>query len=263
MMQDSELEVFGMEGDWETEKQTVYDQWQDIDLVSDLMIPPDPIQTSLMRHSMSVPISHVPFSFHLISDVLNESQVHSLPQTLDQLPDFREHLDSSWTVPALQYSSYGSSAEAETYLNGIDSELPVYGAISPGPELGLSSLLHPLSAQRSLPSESIMSRAESNASFHSTHDDKFEPSVERFHVNSDPPGNQALARVHHQSSRRSKHSSPGPGVGKKSSRGRKGPLRSDDRLTTSEMRKVGACQTCRDRKTKVHKIGLPFGQSTC
>lgn len=254
--------MFGIEGDWEAEKETVYDQLQDIDLVSDLIIAPDPIHANPMRHSMSVPIAPVSFSSNLSSDLPNRSQVHSLPQTFDHLPDFREHVEQSWAVPALKYSSYGSSADAEVYFNGLESDLSVYSAVSPSPEIGLSPFLHPYSVQQYFQSESTVSRAESNASVDSAHDDEYEPAIERFNAPSIPSGGSALTIAHRQPSRRTKRSSPGPGIGKKSSRGRKGPLRLDDRLTTSEMRKVGACQACRDRKTKVNTIGFLFGHCT-
>lgn len=256
IMQDSEFEMFCMEEDLEVDKETVY---EDIELVSDFIMSPDLIQTNSMRQSTSVPITPVPFPFHLTSDVSNESQVHSLPRTFDHLPDFREYVDPSWTVPALQYSSYGTAADAETCFNDLVSDPPVYGAIVPSPELGLSSFLRPLSIQQYFPSGSTMSRAESNASFDSTHDEDYDPTaVERFNNSPNPPGNHAFALVHREPGRRNKRSSPGPGVEKKSSRGRKGPLKLNERLSTSEMRKVGACQACRDRKTKVEKIGLLF-----
>lgn len=254
--------MFGIEGDWEAEKETVYDQLQDIDLVSDLIIAPDPIHANPMRHSTSVPIATVSFSSNLPSDLPNKSQVHSLPQTFDHLPDFREHVEPSWTVPTLQYSSYGSSADAEICFNGLESDLPVYSAVSPSPEIEFSPFLQPYSVQQYFQSESAVSRAESNASMDSTHDDEYEPAIERFHVLSTPSGDSVLTIAHRQASRRTKRSSPGPGIGKKSSRGRKGPLRLDDRLKTSEMRKVGACQACRDRKTKVNTIGFLIGHCT-
>ncbi|RDI80042.1 hypothetical protein Vi05172_g10013 [Venturia inaequalis] len=256
MMQDSEFEMFGMEGDWEVDNETVYDQLQDIDPVPDLIIPPEPVQANSIRYSISVPISPVPFSFHLTSDVSNESQVHSLPQSFDRLSDSRDYVDPFWTVPALQHSSYGSSVDVETYLDGPDSDFPLYGAMSQSPEVGFSSFLHPPSAQQYFPSESTMPRVGSNASFDSTHNDEYELTVERFYIPSNTPGNHALALAHRQPTGRNKRSSPGPGFGKKSSRGRKGPLRLNDRFTTSEMRKVGACQACRDRKTKCDK-GFP------
>ncbi|TID27410.1 c6 finger domain-containing protein [Venturia nashicola] len=248
IMQESEIELFSMEGDWEVDKETVYDQMQDIDLVSDLIVSPDLIQAISMRHSSPVPIPPVPFS--LTGNISNEFQVHSLPQTFDHLLDPREHVNPSWTVPALQYSSYGSSADAESYFNGLDGDLPVYSAMSPSPQIGLSSFLHPSNFQQYSPSESTISRAESNASFDSIHDEEHKPAVERFHIPSNPQENHALALVHHQPSRRNKRSSPGPGVGKKSTRGRTGPLGVNNRRTTSEMRKLKACDNCRHRKTK-------------
>ncbi|KAE9969156.1 hypothetical protein BLS_005495 [Venturia inaequalis] len=257
MMQDSEFEMFGMEGDWEVDNETVYDQLQDIDPVPDLIIPPEPVQANSIRYSMSVPISPVPFSFHLTSDVSNESQVHSLPQSFDRLSDSRDYVDPFWTVPALQHSSYGSSVDVETYLDGPDSDFPLYGAMSQSPEVGFSSFLHPPSAQQYFPSESTMPRVGSNASFDSTHNDEYELTVERFYIPSNTPGNHALALAHRQPTGRNKRSSPGPGFGKKSSRGRKGPLRLNDRFTTSEMRKHGNIYSTELRHSHVVYLWRP------
>jgi hypothetical protein len=261
-MQDSEFEVFGMDRDWEVEKERVYDQLNGIAPVSDLINTSDSAQPILVQHSTSIPITPLSFSSIWSDSLLNESYGQSLTEMLDCSPNPMEYLDPTWTVPALQYSSYGSSLGTETHLDGLLGALHVQSAVSPSPDFEVSSFLRPHSGPQHWSGDSSVSRAESNASFDTAYEEQHEPPIERFDPSSDLPEASSLAVVRYQINRRTKRMSPNASPGKKNPRGRKGPLKTDQRKATHEMRSVGACQACRDRKTKVHIFGLPFGHLT-
>jgi hypothetical protein len=261
VIQDSELELFGMDGDWGVEKERVYDQLHDIDLVTDPIDTSD-ISTSSagqpipMQHSISMPMVSLPSAPTWAASPLNHLYGHSVPEMHDMSPNHMDHLAPTWAVPTLQYSSYGSSIGAETYFNGLGSDFHVQGAISPSPEFDNSPFLRPHSGPQYWSGEHPVTRAESNASFDATSEERYEPAIERFGPPPNPPESSSLALVHYQINRRTKRLSPEVGPGKKNSRGRKGPLKPDNRKSTHEMRNVGACKACRDRKTKVHIFGL-------
>ncbi|QDS72754.1 hypothetical protein FKW77_004126 [Venturia effusa] len=252
-IQDSD-DMFGMEVDWMTHQGPVNNRMQGIDLVSDPITASDLVQAFPMQHSISMPMTIAAFSSGLSFEFSGESQSHSLPQTYDLTPDSGSYLNLPWDVPALYHSSSGSSIDTETYLNGL-GDLTDHNAIPLSPENRVSLFLHPSTIQHSSLIEATVSRAESNNSLNSLLDD-YELAAEKLHLPARSPRSQINATANRQSSRRTKRSSPGPIIGKKSPRGRKGPLKMNDRLTTSEMRKLGACKACRDRKIKCDK-GLP------
>lgn len=260
-MQDSELEVFGMDGDWGLEKERVYDQLYDIDPVSDLINSSDtvtsPGQPIPMQHSTSLPLGPLPYDSTWAISPLNKPYVHghSVPEMYDISLHYTDHLGPDWAVPTLQYSSHSSSMSAETYFHAIGDDFPLHGSTSPGPEIENSVFLRPQNVLQHWSSESSVSRPESNASFDITNEDQFEPIVGPFFSNSNQLDSPTLPLVHHQTNRRAKRPAIESGSSKKNSKGRKGPLDPDNRKSTHEMRNVGACQACRDRKTKVHVFG--------
>lgn len=262
VMQDLEFEVFGMDRDWEVEKERVYDQLNGIAPVSDLINTSDSAQPIFMRHSTSMPMAPLSFSPTWSASLLSESYGQSLPETLNCSPNPMEHLDPTWTVPALQYSSYSSSLSTETHVNGLLGAPHVQSAVSPSPDFDVSSFLRPHSGPQHWSEDHSVSQAESNASFDTTYEEQHEPPIERFDPFPDLPEASSPAVVRYQIKSRTKRISPDAGPGKKNPRGRKGPLKTDQRKATHEMRSVGACQACRDRKTKVHIFGLLFGHLT-
>jgi hypothetical protein len=265
VMQDSEIEFFGMDVDWRVEKERewVYDQSHDIDPVSDLINTSDFTLSAFsagqpvsMQHSSSLPPVHNPSSPTWTAASVNELFGHSVSDMYNAFTNPMDHLNPVWAVPPLQPSSYGSSAGVETYFNDFDGNNLVLGAISPSLELDRSPLLLSHDGRQYWSGENSVSRAESNASSDLTNEERYEPAIERTGPFSIPLQSSSLPIIQSQISRRTKRQAPAVGPRKKNPRGRKGPLQPDNRKTAHEMRNVGACKACRDRKTKVQIFGL-------
>jgi hypothetical protein len=260
VMQESELEMFGMDGDWGIEKERAYDHSYDIDPVLDLINTSDmvtpPASPIFVQHSTSTPMVSLPFASQRADSPSNDFYGRSAPETHDISRHSMDPLIPSWAVPTLQYSSFGSSIGTETSFNGYTSDLSMQSAISPSSEFDASPFLRLPNDPQYWLSDNAVARTETNASFDAINEEPSGPTIERSSLSPRPPESSGHAMVHHHSKGRTK---TGPG---KRSRGRKGPLNPQSRITTHEMRNVGACKACRDRKIKVHNFGLPIGQST-
>lgn len=175
-MQDSELEMFYMNGDRGIKKETLYDRSQDLDTAPDLIDAPDPAHLLLIQHSTSVPVISLSFSSTWPASLSNEFYGHSLKEPLECFLNLTDHVHSNWSLPVLQSGSHGSSTGTEPLFEELGRDSSAHGIQSPSPSTECSPFLSPSQS----PSQSSSSYPGSNASPFAAAADDLSPTIERF-----------------------------------------------------------------------------------